>query len=55
MRSPMAIVPRLTGRKPAIARSRVVLPQPELPTMQPIAPGSSVKLSASTTAWATPR
>jgi hypothetical protein len=37
----ISIVPVATGTKPAIARSSVVLPQPELPTTQPISPRSS--------------
>jgi hypothetical protein len=35
------ISPRLTGSKPAMARSSVVLPQPLGPSKQPILPGSS--------------
>ena len=37
----ISIVPSSTPTKPAIARSNVVLPQPELPTTQPISPRSS--------------
>ena len=36
---PISTVPQPTGMKPATARSSVVLPQPELPTTQPISPG----------------
>ncbi|ETP66872.1 hypothetical protein BDSB_11415 [Burkholderia dolosa PC543] len=41
--------PARTGSKPAIARSTVVLPQPDAPSRQPMSPRGSVRLKPSTT------
>ncbi len=45
----IAMLPARTGSKPATARNTVVLPQPEAPSRQPIAPRSSESDRPSTT------
>ena len=45
----MLMAPLSMLTKPAIARSSVVLPQPELPTMQPMSPSARSSDSVSIT------
>ncbi len=50
----ISILPASTAMKPATARSSVVLPQPELPTTQPMSPWARVRSSPSATHCALP-
>jgi hypothetical protein len=50
----MRIDPALTGSKPAMARNKVVLPQPEGPINTPISPAAKRKLTPATAGCARP-
>ena len=50
----MRMDPALTGSKPAMARNKVVLPQPEGPINTPISPAAKRKLTPATAGCARP-